>query len=130
LSRSCWRTQRRSVSAVQPILAEIEQIAAPAIHARLDAPTPCARRARAPRGRNSVCSSWLHLLKRGSLLETRGGSDGILVCLSRLGIEGVADPGWAKTATAQISRLEDQVDTILVMSVILKEKHIIYFSLG
>jgi hypothetical protein len=36
---------------------------------------PCEQRVRAPRGRNDLIHSQLHLLKSGSLLKTRGNSD-------------------------------------------------------
>ena len=57
---------------------------------------PCAWHARGPRGRTSLTSSsWLHLLKDWSLLQTRGGSERLVSASSSIMVAGtvtVADP--------------------------------------
>ncbi len=56
-SRSAWRTQRRSVSLVQPILAAMESMGAIAIRTAPGTPGACALSARQPRGKTSGTSS-------------------------------------------------------------------------
>ena len=79
LSTSAFLTHSLRACGTQSILGQSIQWLHTERDSRLGAPAPCARRACGPRVRTCLTWSWLHLLRRWSLLNSLGGSRSIFV---------------------------------------------------